>query len=223
MTAEARLSRLCMWLSAAAGVLCFVMWLVFGEATHNDRAFVVIDTWEILFGLPLAMWSAYGFVLLVVATSITGAAEVELSAARPSPRLRRESLEPPRRGRRGGATLISVLAAMAIIAICLVLVLQAYVHGGRFVALQQRRAQAAAACQLQIERARAGGYRALPSSGEHPFDAGQEPLQGTLAVESGEQPSSRTVTARVSWPEDDRSPAGAVELTTIMTPRGIGG
>ena len=110
--------------------------------------------------------------------------------------LRRAQFEPPARGwaqvgpsvrqttcagegarttgsARRGATLISVLASMAIIAICLTLVLQAYLHGGRFVELQQRRSRAAMACQAQIETARARGYAALPAPGEHTFDAGE--------------------------------------------------
>ncbi|MGI5820157.1 MAG: type II secretion system protein [Armatimonadota bacterium] len=123
---------------------------------------------------------------------------------------------------RRGATLISVLAAMAIIAICLTLVLQAYLHGGRFVELQQRRSQAAAACQAQIEQARARGYAALPEPGEHAFAAG-EGLAGTLVIEVGPREDACTVTARVRWARDDAAPGGDVELVTIMTPRGIGG
>lgn len=122
---------------------------------------------------------------------------------------------------RRGATLISVLAAMAMIAICLTLVLQAYLHGGRFVELQQRRSRAAMACQAQIETARARGYAALPEPGEHAFDAG-EGLEGTLVIEAGPQENSRTVTARVRWERDDAAPGGDVELVTIMTPGGIG-
>lgn len=123
---------------------------------------------------------------------------------------------------RRAATLISVLAAMAIIAICLTLVLQAYLHGGRFVELQQRRSRAALACQEQIERARARGYAALPAPGEHAFDAG-EGLAGTLVIEAGPQADSRTVTARVRWTRDHSAPGGDVELVTIMTRKGIGG
>jgi type II secretory pathway pseudopilin PulG len=130
-----------------------------------------------------------------------------------TPRMTRSALQPPR----GGATLVSVLAAMAIIAICLTLVLQAYLHGGRFVELQQRRSRAALACQAQIEQARARGYSALPQPGEHAFDAGED-LQGTLVIETGPRENSRTVTARVHWPEDDAAPGGDVELVTIMAP-----
>lgn len=128
------------------------------------------------------------------------------------------------RGRtgQGGATLISVLAAMAIIAICLTLVLQAYLQGGRFVEMQQRRSHAALACQAQIEQARSRGYAALPATGSHAFDAG-EGLEGTLVIEAGPQENSRTVTARARWAGDHAAPDGSVELVTIMTPRGIGG
>ena len=116
----------------------------------------------------------------------------------------------------------STLVAMAIIAICLTMFLQAYVHGSRFVALEARRAQAIAACQQQIEIARARGYSALPAAGTHRFDPGDGlMLEGRLVVAAGPARGSKQVTARVSWPAGEQVPAGSVELATIMTSRGM--
>ncbi len=132
-----------------------------------------------------------------------------------------EPRRPPRRAS-GGATLLSTIVAMAIIALCLTMVLQAYIHGSRFVALQARRIQATAICQAQIELARARGYAALPAPGQHTFRAGDEVATvGGLIVERGPIAGSKQVTARVSWPANERLPAGQVELITIMAARGI--
>jgi type II secretory pathway pseudopilin PulG len=163
--------------------------------------------------LTLMLWTAGLVALSYGVFWLVGMRFTEPLETTPRARVSRSALVPPRRG----ATLISVLASMAIIAICLTLVLQAYMHGGRFVELQQRRSDAAMACQARIERARAQGYAALPAVGEHAFDAG-EGLDGTLVIEVGPQENSRTVTARVRWEKDSAAPGGDVELVTIMTP-----
>ncbi len=133
-------------------------------------------------------------------------------------------MEPLPRGNRTGATLISVLVSIGIIAMCLTLALQAYLGGSRFVALESQRARAVAACQMQIERARANGYDRLPAPGEHGFEVGREVQgEGQLIVAPGSVSNSRVITARVSWPAGERRPGGSVELVTIMTARGVGG
>lgn len=124
--------------------------------------------------------------------------------------------------RRLGSTLVSSLIAMTVVAMCLVVVLQAYLHGSRFVAGQTRRAQASAACRQQIETARAGGYANLPAVGRHPFPVGDVPEpSGQLTVAEGPFAGSRIVTAQVTWPAGERTSAGNVELTTVITARGI--
>ena len=197
------------------GLVCFALaTLVIGGAVLilREAAAEPLFTW-------LAMPAVCGIVALGEALIAFGAYWLagmrftEPREAMPRAVVSRSALLPPRRG----ATLVSVLAAMAIIAICLTLVLQAYLHGGRFVEMQQRRSAAALACQTQIEQARARGYAALPAPGEHGFDAG-DGLEGTLVIEAGPQENSRTVTARVRWPADSAAPGGDVEFVTIMTP-----
>jgi hypothetical protein len=177
------------------------------------------------FVVAVAIVSIYGGVLLCLGWGLLAAALRHLP--RPTfrqPTITREMLEPAARERRAGATLISVLVAMAIIAMCLTMALQAYVGGSRFVALESQRAEALAACQMQIESARAQGYRRLPEAGEHGFEVGPGVAgEGRIVVAPGPISESRRVTARVSWPAGERMPAGSLELVTIMTPRGIGG
>lgn len=123
---------------------------------------------------------------------------------------------------RAGATLISALIAMTIIATCLVAVLQAYMHGSRFVSAQEHRARASAACRQQIEAARAGGFASLPPVGRHLFPIADEPEpSGQLIVTDGPFPGSRVLTAQATWPTSDRMGAGQVELSAVVTARGI--
>lgn len=115
---------------------------------------------------------------------------------------------------RAGTTLISVVVAMTLIAMCLTLVVQGYVQGSRAHLAQQRRLAALGACQEQIERLRAGG--GLPA-GERDFSVpGHAPVQGTLRVEAGPVAGTRQVTAAARWEADDRQPAGQVTLVTIV-------
>ena len=123
---------------------------------------------------------------------------------------------------RAGATLVSALVAMTILATCLAGVLQAYLHGSRFVVTQEHRAQASAACRQQIETARAQGFARLPAPGRQPFRIGDEPEPaGQLIVAEGPFPGSRILTAEVAWPTGDRMGAGQVELSAVITAKGI--
>lgn len=243
---ELRLARVFWALTALSFVIAFACLMIAGRAVAPDGFCGYISGSEMLLAGASTAVALFLFGLTIMATVTYRSVTLRLPEERPMPPdLRRAQFEPPARGwaqvgpsvrqttragegarttgsARRGATLISVLASMAIIAICLTLVLQAYLHGGRFVELQQRRSRAAMACQAQIETARARGYAALPAPGEHTFDAG-EGLEGTLVIEAGPQESSRTVTARVRWPGDHAAPGGHVELVTIMVPGGIGG
>ena len=122
---------------------------------------------------------------------------------------------------RRGTSLLSAVVSMGIIAACLVMVLQTYVQGRRFVAVQACRLQAGAAAQEQIERARAAGYSRL-TVGERGFGVADAPnLRGALSVTPGPTAGSKAVTARVTWPADERLPAGQLEMATIITARGL--
>lgn len=175
-----------------------------------------------------------GWILLQVPLLIL-ALHLRRQRARRAPPIPWEALDPsppgpsaePRAGDRRnngqrGATLISTLVALAIITLCLTMFLQAYVHGSRFVAIEARRTQAIAACQEQVELARARGYAGLPAIGSHTFGpAGEAPLQGEVVVADGPVAGSKQVTARVSWAAGEEVPAGKVELVTVMSARGI--
>jgi len=179
----------------------------------------------LLVGVLSLYGSLYGLVLL----TLGGAQLVAVLYFWPrrtfrQPTITREMLEPLPRGSRSGATLISVLVSIGIIAMCLTLALQAYLGGSRFVALESQRARATAACQMQIERARADGYARLPAPGEHGFEVGRDVQgEGRLVVAPGSVSNSRVITARVTWPAGERMPGGSVELVTVMTARGVGG
>jgi type II secretory pathway pseudopilin PulG len=127
-------------------------------------------------------------------------------------------------GRRGGMALASALVAIFIVAMCLTVLMQAFMQGSRARAIQERRLVALAACQGCIEVARARGYSALPAPGTHPFAvAGRPPMTGALQVAAGPVPKSKLLTATVAWPADEAAPAGQVVLSTIMSARGLGG
>jgi len=129
-----------------------------------------------------------------------------------------------RAGSRRGATLASTVVAMGIIALCLTMALQAYVHGSRARLVQGRRTIGLAAGQEQVEMMRAGGYAALPGLGEHPFVVHtDQALQGRMRVVAGPVARSKEVTVTVRWPQDERMPAGQVTLSTVISARGVGG
>jgi type II secretory pathway pseudopilin PulG len=113
-----------------------------------------------------------------------------------------------------GSSLISAVVAMAMVATCLVMVVRTYVTSRRYVAVQTQRMEAFAQCQQQIERLRAGGYRALPAEGEHAFGS-----DGQLVIAPGPVADSRLVTARAVWPATG-APPGRMELTTVICARG---
>ncbi len=161
-----------------------------------------------------------GIVIALIGFGMLQAAR-RASEAGPLPRsnITARTLLPPQRKR--GATLISVIVAMGIVAMTMTLALRAHYQGSRFVALEQQRTVAAAECHAQLERARARGFGSLPAIGEHPFAS--QAGEGTLIIEPGPVDGSRRLTARLSWPGHANLPAGSVELDTIMSARGVGG
>jgi len=128
------------------------------------------------------------------------------------------------RGGKPGATLASVTVALLLIAICLTMLTQAYVHGSRAQRSQARRTLALAIAQEQIETLRAHGYAAVPGIGRYGVRAPEHrALRGTVRIQTGPVAASREVTVTVRWPRDERVPAGNVSLSTVISARGVGG
>lgn len=128
------------------------------------------------------------------------------------------------RGGKPGATLASVTVSLLLIAICLTMFTQAYVHGSRAQRIQARRTVALAIAQEQIETLRARGYGALPTIGRHTVRTpAHKALRGSMRIQAGPVAASREVTVTVHWPRDERMPAGKVSLSTVISARGVGG
>ncbi|MGD8237645.1 MAG: hypothetical protein PVH68_03785 [Armatimonadota bacterium] len=128
------------------------------------------------------------------------------------------------RGARPGATLASVTVSLLLIAICLTMLLRAYVHGSRAQRIQARRTTALAVAQEQIETLRAYGYAALPGLGRRSISVpAHEALRGSMRIRAGPVAGSREVKVTVHWPRDDRIPQGRVTLSTVMSAQGVGG
>ena len=172
--------------------------------------------------IALGLGAYAGLVLTTVAALVGIPPAAEESPLLPRSRITAASLLPP--GRRRGASLVSVIVCMGVVGMALAMGLRGYYQGSRFVALEAQRTRAAAACQWRLESLRAGGYRALPAVGEHEFTSPTpgDDIAGTLVVEPGPAANCRRLTVRVSWPADERLPAGKVELVTIMSARGVG-
>jgi type II secretory pathway pseudopilin PulG len=120
-----------------------------------------------------------------------------------------------------GATLVSALLALTIVAVCAGLLLQTCLMGSM---LRQRvgiRAEALALCQSQMESLRAGGMHALPGVGAHAFATGGAALRGQTTVAPGPADNTRLVTVTVTWQPAPQRPAGRVELATVFAARGL--
>jgi hypothetical protein len=120
-----------------------------------------------------------------------------------------------------GASLISALIALTVIAVCSALLLQTSLMGSMLRNRVGTRARALAACQTEMESLRAAGMSSLPAFGVHAFDTGTASLHGQTTVAPGPADGTRTVTVTVSWQPAQRLPAGRVELATIFSARGL--
>lgn len=205
----------------AVGALCVVVGLGFWNVYVLDVQFLgfrAAQCWPVLLVSVVFILDGL-FALLAPFLRIYAPTEVVSG-----PRWRREYRFPPGPGPRRGATLATAMVAMMLVAICLTMVMQAYMQGNRARHVQACRVVAEAACRGEIETARAHGYAALRPPGSYSFDVrSSRPMTGALTIAAGPVAASKLVTATVTWPADDATPAGNATLSTIMSARGIGG
>lgn len=128
---------------------------------------------------------------------------------------------------RRGATLISTLVGIGFLAVVLVAVVQLHALSGAAVDVAEARSRALMVAEAQIERLHAGGYAALPATGEHAVEVSElESLPsatGTVTVSEGPVPGSRLVSVTIAWRQRPERQQSRVSLSRIIARGGMGG
>ena len=119
-----------------------------------------------------------------------------------------------------GATLISTLVGIALLAATLAGTVHVCTLAGMAVSVADSRTSALMIAETRIETLVAKGYEELPSIGLHKIDGATidrlPNATGTFSVSEGPQPESRIITVRIKWQQRHDRQESTVTLSRIM-------
>ncbi|MFO7945533.1 MAG: hypothetical protein R6V19_01775 [Armatimonadota bacterium] len=127
---------------------------------------------------------------------------------------------------RRGATLISTIVAVGLLAATMAAMVHIYQISHLAVETSDYRLEALMAAESSIERMTTRGYTALPEPGSYPLEDALENLphsEGQVEVAEGPADGTKTVTVTVRWQTRDERPVSQVQLTRIFAERGMDG
>ncbi len=127
---------------------------------------------------------------------------------------------------RRGATLISTIVAVGLLAATMAAMVHIYQISHLAVETSDYRLVALMAAESTIERMSTRGYAALPEPGSYPLDDALDNLphsDGHVEVAAGPVDGTKTVTVTVRWQTRDERPISQVQLTRIFAERGMDG
>ena len=118
---------------------------------------------------------------------------------------------------REGFSLIEVIVSIFVLSVMLLL-LQAVLRSGALVTSTRNQDAALTIARNEIEKLRAGGYSAIPSSGPFSNDLITTLPSGSAALVVGTfNEKTKQITATVSWQENNRPSSSSVSISTLIT------
>jgi hypothetical protein len=119
-----------------------------------------------------------------------------------------------------GATLISTLVGIALLAATVAGTVHVCTLAGMAVSLADSRTTALMIAETRIETLLVKGYEALPSIGLHKIDGATidrlPNAAGVVSISKGPQPESRTITVRIKWQQRHDRQVSTLTLSRIM-------